>query len=69
MIFLAEGSSRAPLAVPRSAGANPRGTLYALPGSPAAHPSISQGVVVLRGISGRVLNTVEIAPVCNIAIC
>jgi hypothetical protein len=37
--------------------------------STAAHLAISQGAVVLGGISGRVLNTVEIAPRCNIAIC
>ena len=39
------------------------------PSSPAVRRSILQRIVALPGISGRVLNTVEIAPGWNIAIC
>jgi len=69
MNFLGEGSPELPLVVAGPTGADPRGSLDALPGSRAAPRSIWQGVMVVRGISGRVLNTVEIAPRCNIAIC
>lgn len=68
-VFSREATPEAHLGVPRSAGAGHRGLLHLVPGPPAAHSLISQGVVVLPGISGRVLNTVEIAPRCNIAIC
>jgi hypothetical protein len=58
----------APLAVARSAAAG-WGSVIGPVKLSAAHRAISQGAVVLGGISGRVLNTVEIAPRCNIAIC
>jgi hypothetical protein len=47
----------------------PRGSLHAVPGAPAGYSSILQGFVALPGISGRVLNTVEIALLRDIAIC
>jgi len=69
MIFLPKVVPGAPLAFARSVGADPRGWPLGSLSSTAAHRPISQGVVALWGISGRVLNTVEIAPRCNIAIC
>jgi hypothetical protein len=69
MIFLREVAPGAPFVVARSPGADASGSLHAVPGSTTAHRPISQGVMALWGISGRVLNTVEIAPRCNIAIC
>jgi hypothetical protein len=69
MIVLPKVAPGAPLAFARSIGADHRGSPLGPSSSPASRRSISQGVVVLRGISGRVLNSVEIAPRCNIAIC
>jgi hypothetical protein len=69
MIFVSEGAPSVPLAVARSVGAERRGLPDLVPESPAAHPLISQGVVVQPGISGRVLSRDEIALLRDIAIC
>ena len=68
-IFFSEGGPAARLAVARFAVAAHSGSLLGLSSFATGRRPISQGVMVQLGISGRVLNTVEIAPRCNIAIC
>src|SRR5580704_17083372 len=69
MIFMRDGSANPPPATARCAGADRSGSPQRPPSPPTVRSPILQGIVVLPGISGRVLNTVEIALLRDIAIC